>query len=88
MLIKNEEVDIMKKICKNVYCFLDKDCVIRELEMFQRFFCILILVDVMIFKFVELYFVLFNLKDDVFLYIYKIDDNWFSYYNFFKCVGV
>lgn len=59
MIIK-EEVDVMKKICKNVYCFLDKYCVKRELEMYYRFFCILILVDVMILKLVELYFVLFN----------------------------
>lgn len=78
-MIINDEVDIMKKICKNVYCFLDKCCVIRELEMYQRFFCILILVDVMIFKLMELYFLLFNFQDDVFLYIYKIDENWFSY---------
>lgn len=33
-MIINDEVDIMKKICKNVYCFLDKCCVIRELEMY------------------------------------------------------
>lgn len=33
-MIINDEVDIIKKICKNVYCFLDKYCGIKELEMF------------------------------------------------------
>ncbi|XP_052686906.1 sacsin-like [Crassostrea angulata] len=88
MLIINEEAEILKKICKNVYCFLDNYCVTRELEMFQRSPCILISVDAMTSKLVEPYFVSFNPKDDVPPYIHKIDDNWCSYHNFFKCVGV
>lgn len=88
MLIKNEEADIMKKICKNVYCFLDNYCVTKELEMFQRSPCIFISVDAMTSKLVKPYFTSFNPKDDVPPYIHKIDDNWSSYHNFLKCVGV
>lgn len=86
--IIKEGVDVMKKICKNVYCFLDKCCVTRELEMYQRLPCILISVDAMTLKLVEPYFASFNPQDDVPPYIHKIDENWSSYQHFLKCVGV
>lgn len=87
IMITNDEADIMKKICKNVYCFLDTHCVTKELEMFQSSPCILISVDAMTFKLVEPYFLSFNPQDDVPPYIHKIDENWSSYQHFLKCVG-
>ena len=87
-IIIDDQANNLKKICDDVYRYLDKSSISEELSNFCNLPCILVPCDVMSFKLVNPNCTSRCQDDDAPPYIYRIDQGTINYERFLQSIGV